>query len=559
MCVPSVNHKIEMERDKCNSEDDSYSESSDHDNTHTETAASSSRRRDDTVVEKTQKKRKSRKSSLASTWFTYLILPGITHPLRIRFPRGKLPVCVKCKGQFKTRKYCREPPRNHRSLPWCTTYICITFNESCFDKDDKLKSQPFITKLLEHTKDSPSATPWRPYKFTEKRDIITVKKSNKSPNNSTEESLLKSLPMCADCKQKRYTGTFCRGKNTPHRYLPWNTIYVDADIWREGDEPATDKADEAVLEKMRKIDESYEQKPIRNPFAQVHASRTLFVQISATDCTVEVSSFTHTSFTLKIFMNSHLSIFLSLYCCFFLLDNKWVEFDQVKASSMIEESKYKTPLRNAKRAKVSSSIDETQSLPYNQSHVKGSSRDVFQAYNYGSIPYYYPQSHHFAHPAMAEAHNQYASMNHAQFHYMSPVVNDHTIVRDHYSPSEQPPYYTYHMPLAQGYLHEHDQHTIPPPMNPNAIDPHTHALHQNHYVPSHNPYTSHYLTNTIHANERESMHGYYNTMSRDLNNDLQNNYNSRVTEENQGQQANPPSESGEKRKKEDEEVNTFEC
>lgn len=516
------NHKIEMERDKCNSEDDSYSESTDHDNTHTETAASSSRRRDDTVVGKTQKKRKSRKSSLTSTWFTYLILPGITHPLKIRFPRGKLPVCVKCKGQFKTRKYCREPPRNHRSLPWCTTYICITFNESCFEKDDKLKSQPFITKLLEHSKDSPSATAWRPYKFTEKRDIITVKKSNKSPNNSTEESLLKSLPMCADCKQKRYTGTFCRGKNTPHRYLPWNTIYVDANIWREGDEPATDKADEAVLDKMRKTDGSSEQKPIRNPFAQVHSSRTLFVQISATDCTVE-----------------------------------WVEFDQVKASSMIEESKYKTPLRNAKRAKVSSSIDETQSLTYNQSHVKGSSRDVFQAYNYGSIPYYYPQGHHFSHPTMAEAHNQYASMNHPQFHYMSPVINDHTIVRDHYNPGEQPPYYAYHMPLAQGYLNEHDQHVIPPPMNPSGIDPH--ALHQNHYVSSHNPYTSHYLTNTIHANERESMQGYYNTMSRDLNNDLQNYDNSRVTEQNQGQQANPPSESGEKRKREDEEVNSFAC
>lgn len=183
-------------------------------------------------------------------WSTFLTIPGIMQPILITLPSMKLPVCNKCKGQFKTRKYCRLEPRKHMSLPWSTVYLCLTFDDSCYDVDSvsdsgmeirnnirRLKTnQSFTAKIAEFDSSSTSRNKWRPFVIRENSETSPLKKKKEREGSeaasascidSSAEDLTNTLPMCMDCKKKRYTGTFCRGKASPHTYLPWSTVYYD--------------------------------------------------------------------------------------------------------------------------------------------------------------------------------------------------------------------------------------------------------------------------------------------------------------------------------------------
>lgn len=123
-----------------------------------------------------------------------LDVPGLTSNLSIRFPDCRLPVCGRCKKNYKTRDMCRTQGE-HTELPWSTVFICITLDHTCTDANNNLRNGPFVARSMD----------WMPYCF----------KSEVGP---------KTL-ICAACKTKNYTRKQCRMKSR-HRFLPWSTVYV---------------------------------------------------------------------------------------------------------------------------------------------------------------------------------------------------------------------------------------------------------------------------------------------------------------------------------------------
>jgi len=70
-----------------------------------------------------------------------LVIKGLNslkgqEPIEIPYPAGTdfaerpLPVCERCKRNFKTRDVCRKKYQ-HRALPWCPVFLCITLDHSC--------------------------------------------------------------------------------------------------------------------------------------------------------------------------------------------------------------------------------------------------------------------------------------------------------------------------------------------------------------------------------------------------------------------------------------------
>jgi len=124
--------------------------------------------------------------------------PGFHQKLSVQFPDCRLPVCYRCKKNYKTRDTCRLRNR-HTELPWSTSYLCITIDDTCFDITPAGKKvlckEPMMTRVL----------PWQP--FCSKKDMD------------------EAMPVCAACKHKNYTKAFCR-KRHKHRQLPWSTVYL---------------------------------------------------------------------------------------------------------------------------------------------------------------------------------------------------------------------------------------------------------------------------------------------------------------------------------------------
>jgi hypothetical protein len=121
--------------------------------------------------------------------------PGFKHPIDVQFPPRCLPVCGRCKKNFKTREHCRGRDC-HTDLPWCDTYVCVSLDKSCTDGNGKLLDGPFAAKVIP------------PVGFTFKEDELDP-----------------LTPICAPCKDKNYTRTYCR-QHKNHRQLPWSTVYV---------------------------------------------------------------------------------------------------------------------------------------------------------------------------------------------------------------------------------------------------------------------------------------------------------------------------------------------
>lgn len=131
-------------------------------------------------------------------------IPGLKDTVDIPFPDGKLPVCQKCKKIYKTRELCRVRDR-HTEAPWSTTYVCVTVDESCFQKvgdEEKLVEEgPF--KFTANSIPAPTCT------------YIGTKKTLGGTKS----------PICMACKDKNYTRHHCRVKNS-HLQMPWATSYV---------------------------------------------------------------------------------------------------------------------------------------------------------------------------------------------------------------------------------------------------------------------------------------------------------------------------------------------
>ena len=131
--------------------------------------------------------------------------PGFRYPIDVPFPERRLPVCERCKKNFKTREFCRSRD-GHTGLPWSLTYVCVTLDSTCTGDDGKILEGPFIARPL----------PAQPYAL--KGDV----------NPKT--------PICAPCKEKNYTRSYCRKKQS-HRHLPWSTVYTMLSLAKPGQSP----------------------------------------------------------------------------------------------------------------------------------------------------------------------------------------------------------------------------------------------------------------------------------------------------------------------------------
>lgn len=219
------------------------------------------------------------------------IPPGFKHSIDVPFPGRSLPVCERCKKNFKTREHCRTRDC-HTGLPWSDTYVCITLDSSCLTEDGKLVEGRFMAK------------PVSPQPYCLKGDIDP------------------QTPICAPCKDKNYTRTYCRS-NKKHRQLPWSSVYVvlyhvsegsqsqypessetqgggeskgkskrrktnsgEAAPPAEGEEKTEDTPDEEPARKEPKKDEESENDET-SKFDDIPASRTFLVTVSAKRTLIE--------------------------------------------------------------------------------------------------------------------------------------------------------------------------------------------------------------------------------------------------------------------------------
>jgi hypothetical protein len=131
--------------------------------------------------------------------------PGLSYPIDIPFPGRVLPVCARCKKNYKTREHCRSK-EGHNGLPWTDTYICITLDNTCFAADGSILNGTFHAQGVQSN----------PYVYPD------------------HVNLDPKTPSCAQCKDKNYTRTYCR-MSKKHKTLPWSTVYVTLTLARNVD------------------------------------------------------------------------------------------------------------------------------------------------------------------------------------------------------------------------------------------------------------------------------------------------------------------------------------
>ena len=150
--------------------------------------------------------------------------PGFNQALNVKFPDSRLPVCVACKKNFKTKDMCRV--RNlHTSPPWTTAHICMTLDDSCTDENGNYVDKQFVVRMAQY----------RPFCVME----------DFPPNSKT--------PVCATCKKTNRTRNFCR-KRHKHRKLPWSTVYVMLSTQESADPSTIVAAPSTRIETSKDVD-----------------------------------------------------------------------------------------------------------------------------------------------------------------------------------------------------------------------------------------------------------------------------------------------------------------
>lgn len=182
----------------------------------------------------------------------HMEIPGFPSRLRLNFPDGRLPVCTKCKKNFKTREMCRIQG-GHTSLPWTSVYACLTLDDSCIDSNNKLKKGNYVAKSVGFS----------PYCYTE--DVAS-------------DTLI-----CVSCKVKNYTRKQCRAKSR-HRALPWSTIH--AKLFCETFSQDVSDTGETSNRKKRKINE--EEEEVQNKKKQLYDDEKKLKSSENSDAKIEI-------------------------------------------------------------------------------------------------------------------------------------------------------------------------------------------------------------------------------------------------------------------------------
>jgi len=125
---------------------------------------------------------------------------GMPLPFDVPFPERRLPVCDRCKKNFKSRDLCRKRD-GHKALPWQMTYVVVSMDSSVLHEDENgnvtLQNIPMVCELQE-----------TPHMCLGPAD-----------------GSMKPEPICKVCREKNYTRDYCRN-TCKHTTPPWSTTYV---------------------------------------------------------------------------------------------------------------------------------------------------------------------------------------------------------------------------------------------------------------------------------------------------------------------------------------------
>ena len=125
---------------------------------------------------------------------------GMPRPFDVPFSERRLPVCDRCKKNYKSRDLCRTRD-GHKTLPWTTAHVAITIDKSLIVQDSDGRATYADVPTIGLLMDTP---------------LMCLGPADGS---------MKSEPICKVCREKNYTKDYCR-TTCKHTTPPWNTTYV---------------------------------------------------------------------------------------------------------------------------------------------------------------------------------------------------------------------------------------------------------------------------------------------------------------------------------------------
>jgi len=201
----------------------------------------------------------------ASTHICTVHPPGMPRAFDVPFPERRLPVCDRCKKNFKSRDLCRKRD-GHKALPWQTTYIAVTITDLALEKGENgsltYADIPVVAELQE--------TP-----------LMCLGPADGS---------MKMEPICKVCREKNYTRDYCRN-TCKHTTPPWSTTYVKLVVEKT---PKDDNKYKYPKKRKKNQEENADGKPkpdLNNSdndkeeksddLAEIHKSKTFLAAISS--------------------------------------------------------------------------------------------------------------------------------------------------------------------------------------------------------------------------------------------------------------------------------------
>lgn len=127
--------------------------------------------------------------------------PGMPRSFEVPFPERKLPVCDRCKKNYRSRELCRQRD-GHKALPWQSTYVVVTLSDDVLEKGSDGETLQYA--------DIPVAA-----------ELQQIPEMCRGP----ADGIMAREPICKVCKERNYTRDHCR--NTLHHTTPpYQCVYV---------------------------------------------------------------------------------------------------------------------------------------------------------------------------------------------------------------------------------------------------------------------------------------------------------------------------------------------
>lgn len=196
--------------------------------------------------------------------------PGLPRPFEVPFPERKLPVCDRCKKNYRSRELCRQRD-GHRALPWQTTFVVVTISDD----------------VLEKVEDGT-------YRYLDVPVIAELQQIPEMCRGPADGYMLKE-PICKVCKEKNYTRDHCRN-TLKHTTPPYQCVYVKL-VRKEDDlhravRPPKKKRKKKAEDNVDGIptpdaDAPADDVDLSDDLSIIHPSKTFFASISSKKITVK--------------------------------------------------------------------------------------------------------------------------------------------------------------------------------------------------------------------------------------------------------------------------------